>query len=316
MKSSAIMNKNVVDVEQPQTLADLERLLRRGSDFYAIITQALAEAILAAWNTSNRRIDQIRVQALKRDQASGRFLAGEQIGFGVFPDSVQLGDGQHRLMAQTASNTEQTYHVRIFNDEAEFMVFVATRDSGKNRTLADLFTILHVADGSGAAMAFERVTNAWQQFMGATPARLTRQERLDFAYKHVKEIRYVLTLPHRQFRAHVLAAIAIAYGKHPKAVAEFIAHVIDGSELAPGSPALVLSKAVNDLNAARGPKEKDRAMGLTLRAIHDGIRGKKKTAIRKAQLGATPVREAVVEFAGAEIANAWEARHGTRGSAK
>src|SRR5262249_5443456 len=160
---------------------------------------------------------------------------GETIGFGVFPDSIQLGDGQHRLLAQVASGTEQVYHVRVFTDDTEFAVFVMTRDSGKGRTLADLFTILHVTEGSGAAMAFERVTKALQTFMGATRGRLSRQERLDFAYKHAKEIRYVLGLPNRQFRAHVLAAVGIAYGKHPKLVGDFVAQVISGAGLAAGS---------------------------------------------------------------------------------
>lgn len=312
--NAVIMQKNQGDskdpAERPRTLVELEALLRRGSDFYVALSAALADAILSAWNGANRRIDEVRVQALKRDQIAGRWVAGEVIGFGVFADAIQLGDGQHRLRAQVASATEQVYRVRCFTDEAEFARFVTTRDSGKTRSLADLLGILLVAEGSGPAGVFERVANAMQMFMGSTPSRMTKQERLDFAYKRAGEIRYVLSLPTRQFRAHVLAAIAIAHRGHSKAVAEFMAKVISGADLRAGSPALELSKALPDLNDARGAKDKDRAVGVVLRVLHDGIRGRSKTAVNSVlRTPNSPIVAAVAEFAGADVASAWVERN-------
>jgi len=309
--SNAIMSKDAgesKDIERPRNLEALEALLRRGQDFYVMLSASVADAILGSWNTGNRRVDQVRVQALKRDQSAGRWLAGEAIGFGVFAGRIQLGDGQHRLMAQVASGTELVYLVRTFVDEVEFDMFVTTRDSGKNRTLADLFTILHVTEGSGSAMSFERVTNAMQTFMGARPGRLSRQERLDFAFDHAKEIRYVLGLRKRDFKAHILAAIAIAYAKNQKQVEEFVAQVISGAQLPAGSPALELTKALPDLSNARSGRERDRAMGIVLRVINDGIRGRKKTSIRGSKASGSPMRDAIAEFAGARIANEWAAR--------
>jgi hypothetical protein len=310
-KSSVAKNQQEIKPERPTSLMEMERLIRAGVDFHVALTAKLAGEILIAWNTGNRRIDEVRAQAMKRDMAAERWLAGEAIGFGpTDDDGIELGDGQHRLHAQVASNTEQVYHVRVFSDATEFAVFIATRDSGKVRTLADLIGILRLADGSGAAMAFERVCNAWQSFLGNKPARLTRQERLDFAYKHVGEIGYVLTLPTRQFRAHTLAAIAIASTKYRKPVAEFISQVISGADLPAGSPALELSKALPALNEAAGIKEKERAMANVMRVIHDGIRGRKRTTVHAiARTKDSPIIEAIVEFAGKSAATGWTERH-------
>ena len=124
-------NDMTIKADRPASLGDLERLLRRGADFYCSIPAAVAEAALATWNTGNRRLDELRVQAMRRDMAAARWLSGEVIGFGVFPDSIQIGDGQHRLRAQVLSATEQVYRVRCFKDDEEFERFVITRDSGK-----------------------------------------------------------------------------------------------------------------------------------------------------------------------------------------
>lgn len=312
------MNRSLADIksdiERPRNLAELEHLLRRGNDFYCAVLPLVAEAVLSAWNGGNRRIDEVRVQALKRDQVAGRWLAGEVIGFGISADSIQLGDGQHRLRAQVASGTEQIYRVRCFADETDFAQFVITRDSGKVRTLTDLIAILGITEGSGAAGLFERVANAIQTFKGAAPARMTKQERLDFAYAHAAEIRYVLSLPTRSFRAHTLAAVAIAHRKHPKPVVEFLAKVISGADLPSGSPALELSKALPDLNCARSAKDKDRAIGVALRVIHDGIRGKRKSTVQSLLRTAnSPVVAAIAEFAGADVATVWVERNARGG---
>jgi hypothetical protein len=307
MRNATIMTKNgggsKMDVERPDTLVALEALLRRGIDFYCTISPALAEGVLSAWNTSNRRIDEVRVQAMKRDMTAMRWLSGEVIGFGILSEGIQVGDGQHRLRAQVGSGTEQVYRVRCFTDEIEFARFVTTRDSGKARSLADLLSILGL---TGSPTAFERVANAIQTFNGAMPSRLTKQERLDFAFDRASEIKYVLSLPTRSFRAHTLAAVAIAYRKYPKPVADFMAKVISGAELPAGSPALELSKALPDLNAARGAKEKDRTMATVLRVINDGIRGKRKTVIKALlRTDNSPIVAAIEEFSGANIAKAW-----------
>ncbi len=293
----------------PRDLLELEAVLRDGRTLYVVISAKLAEAALAAWNIGNRRYDEVTAQRYRRDMEAGRWLADGEIGFGVFAgEPVQLGDGQHRLGAQVSSGTSQRYNARVFTDHDEFAVFVLTCGGGRPRTLADQLKIFDVAETSGAAQAFERVVNAMHGFMGAKASRLSTQERMDFAYAYVKPIKYAMTLPKRAFKAHLLAAIALAHSRRGKATEDFVAQVISGAELAYGSPALELSKALPDMNDARDAKSKDKAMGRMLRVLFDATNGKHSTAIVGAKASGAPMLRAISALVSADAANAWVAR--------
>lgn len=294
---------NQPQAQDPRDIAEFEAVIRTFPDGAAApvqVSAALASEIVGRWNTGNRRLDQVAVARYARDMRESRWQADREIAFGVMDDGIRLGDGQHRLCAQGQSSTAQRYIVRVFTDADEFSRYVLTVDGGKARTLANQFSIFGVADGSGAAQRIERVCNAMQTFLGQRPSTLSMQERMDFAIGHQPSLKFVLSLPHRQFKAHVLAAIAIAHGKKKKLVESFVEELVGAPELK--GPALVLSRSLPDLNAAPNAKEKDRATAIVLRVLWDVCSGRSKTTVAKAQL-AGPVLEAVVGFCGRDVAD-------------
>lgn len=294
--------------EAPKDLAALEAILRRGQSTATIaISATLAGAIRLTWNEGNRRYNEVRAQKHKRDMDAGKWLDGSEIAFGVFDGRIVVGNGQHRFGAQVASGTTQVYHARIFTDQSDFALYVATCDCD-GRTLADLLRIFGLADSNGAAQAFERIVNAMQGFCGMQPSRLNKGERADYAYLHAKSCRYVLGLPKRMFKAHVLAAIAMAHEKRPAEVERAIARVISGADLRAGSPELELSKALPDLNAARDGKAKDVAMGRVLRALCDAAHGRTRTAIFGARVTSNVMLDTIAEMVSPEVAELWAAR--------
>jgi hypothetical protein len=302
------MNQQPTTVK-PRTMADLEALIRAGHDVPAlIITPALALPILEQWNGGNRRRDEVTVQRYRRDMDANRWLAGGEIAFGVVEGAVVLGNGQHRIAAQVAAGVPQQYNARIFSDSDDFEVYVLSCDGGRNRTLADQFKIFGITESANAAAIFERTVNAMQNFLGQKAARLSKQERMDFALQYVKSVRYALSLPSREFKAHLLAAIVFAHDKKAKPTEAFIAQVMSGAGLAEGSPALVLGQALAEMNAATSFRAKDRAMGHMLRTIHDGINGKKRSAVIGARHAAKPMSEALSTLVSASAADAWVER--------
>jgi hypothetical protein len=311
MKQEA-MKMATNDTMRPKTIADLETLLRLGQDIARIeITAPIAAQILEKWNDGNRRLDQITVQRYRRDMEASpsKWLADGEIGFGALLEGTELGNGQHRMAAQVASGTTQRYHARVFTDSDQYGVYVLTSDGGRGRSLADHLKVFGITSSPGDSAAFEQVVNSMQAFLGAKPGRLSKQERMDFALPRVKEVRYALALPKKQFKAHVRAAIAFAYGKRPKPVDEMISRVISGADLRQSSPELVFSKALDELNSARGVKEKDRAMGRTVRAIYDGITGAKRTAVSRAAFNSDAMIRAITELVSKAAAEAWLERH-------
>jgi hypothetical protein len=287
----------------PASLEELEALLRREKDLHGVtIIAGVAKAILEHWNNGNRRIDQVAVQRYRRDQEAGRWLQDGEIGFGVFADSITLGDGQHRLQTQVITGLAQRYFIRVVGDPGDFGMYVMTRDAGKGRTIADMLGIFGIAPAN--ASTFERIINAMQSFYGTKAQVFSRQERIDFARDHVASVRYVLGLPRRRFKAHLLAAIALAYGKAP-GIQDTIAAVVAGTGLSAGTPAHVLSQSLAELNDAKDAKSKDRAMGMVLRVLHDGLLGRRRSAVTKVQADSTHVREGIGALVSKAAAEAW-----------
>lgn len=290
---------------EPTTLDELEGILRRGRDVMVAIAPAIAAQLKEKWNEGNRRLDEVTVQRYRRDMESNRWLRDGEIGFGVLADKpTSLGNGQHRMAAQVASGTTQSYHARVFSDPDEFALYVLTVDGGKNRTLADELRIFGIADNSQSAQRYERTVNAMHAFVGARSCRLSKPERFDFALRYQKSVKYALGLPNKTFKAHLLAAIALAHTKRRSEVEDLIAHVISGEMLQAG-PALTIMKALPDFNEARKGSQKDRAMGLLLRAIYDGVRGKQRTSVEHVKSDSVPMREAITALVSSEAADGW-----------
>jgi hypothetical protein len=269
------------------------------------VTPALAKDIIEHMNDGNRRLNEIDVQRYRRDMDAGKWARDTVIGFGIFDGKIHFGDGQHRMFAQLASGTTQRYLAKVFSDRDEYQVYVLTVDGGRNRSLADQLKIFGISESSGDCKRFEAITNQMQAFVGTRPSRASKAERMEFAMGYVKPIRYVLGLPPRTFKAHLLAAIAFAHTKRARDVENFIGHVISGANLEVGSPALKLLQAVPDLNDAKDAKRKDRALGFVIRAIYDGITGRGKTAIFKAEAGSALNRTAIGALVSVDVADAW-----------
>ncbi|HEU4728410.1 MAG TPA: hypothetical protein VFT22_10985 [Kofleriaceae bacterium] len=292
-----------------RTIEQFEELVRRGRDIHrAVFTSKVVGEIRQRFNAGNRRYDEITAQKYRRDMEAGRWMPDREVGFGVIDGRIQIGNGQHRFGGQAASGTDQRYTVRVFTDPDDFALYVITCDAGRVRTLADYLSLFGVAPNSGAAALFQRIVNAMQTFVGERPTRLSPQERMDFSLQYAKSIKYVLGLPRRDFKAHLLAAIALAHARRKDAVAEFIGRVTVGADLAIGSPELELKTHLPAMNATNVAKEKDRAMGRLLRVIFDAVEGKRRTFIHQTKPESQVMRDAIAALTSREIADMWVAR--------
>lgn len=288
-------------------ITDLEAKIREGRDFDWTLSWEVAHAILAAWNEGNRPLRELRVQRHRRAMERGKFQAGHVIGFGLLNGQVRVGDGQHRMAAQVITKTSQTYRVRVFASDVEFNLFVMACDpAGGARTLGDILTILNVCAAS-AAPRFERVINAIVGFYGQTRSRQTMDERTAEAARFATPIKYVLGLPQKQFKAHVLAAIALVHMKHGVKVEKFIADVISGKEAR--GITLDFIRALPEFNAARTAADKDRVMGVVMRVLYDAIKGRARSTTRTGGgLEGNAYHESIADVCGWDVADAWIGR--------
>lgn len=317
MKVTDMSKTTARGVHEPRTLEEIEAILREppedaGSMKCVLIriSASLAAQIDEQWNEGNRPMNDIHVQQYRRDMTTENWLRDGEIGFGAIPGSLMaLGNGQHRFRAQVLSGTTQQYLARVFFDADEYAKYVMTVDGGRNRTMADVYRIFNIVDATGASQAMDRIVNAMQNFSDQRPSKQSKTERLEFALKHVKGVRYALGLPRREFKAHLLAAVAYAFEKEPKSVEEFVASVVSGADLKPTSAALALKNSLPHLNGATGPKDKDRAAGLMARAIFDGCSGRRTTIAKAPRTSCLP---AIAHFLSKTAATAWARRQGIK----
>lgn len=271
------------------------------------ISARLAGEIVAnegGWNQENRRLVEIFVQKYKRDMDRGDWQPNSTIILGLFDDAtVLLGDGQHRLVAQSRSGKSQKYILKLYRDRQDFSDAVTTVDAGKARSLSDLATILGLTTGS--AQAFERTVNAMQMFHGDKPSRNTNQERLKFAAQYTRSLQYVHSLRTREFKAHLLAAIALAHAREPKVVEALIADVIRKSGLVDGSPAHALVQNLADMNAAPNWAAKQHAMVAVLRVCNDSRLRRTKSVVSRMRANAPHTFGAIAYFTNDSIATAY-----------
>jgi len=299
------------------SLNQLEHLLRSQETSTPITDVALSAAaareIIEKWGKGNRPVSDVTVQKYKGDMENNRWRSHSPIGFGVFPDKIQIGDGQHRLIAQDKSSTTQVYSVQAFSDSDEFEVFVKTVDSGKPRKLSDLFSILETFPPNQSARA-QAITNFMMKFSDIKLTTESQQDKVDYATSHLKAIRFASSLNSKEFQSHVAAAIAIAHKKHQRVVEAFVDAVHSGVGLAAGSPALVFKNALNDLNCIaltnkKEVKPRDRAMAVTLRVIYDHARNKKTSHVKKTRTDSKYLHEVITYFISSDVADQYLARH-------
>jgi hypothetical protein len=98
------------------------------------VTPEIAKHYLS-YNTKNRAKSDRNIRFLAQQMEKGLFIEnGESI---VFDENMKLTDGQHRLMAIIKSG--KSYHMPVVKGVA--VKSMATYDTGKNRSSADVLTI-------------------------------------------------------------------------------------------------------------------------------------------------------------------------------
>lgn len=271
----------------------------------ADITARCADQIIDAegWNQGNRRLEEPLVDKFKRDMDHGEFLDMSDLIVGSEPLDggfvFRLGDGQHRLNAQARSGKTVKYVIKYYSDPADFAQAVTKVDSGKPRTKADLVKVLGLNDS--AFQQYERIVSAMLRFEGKKVGRMSNVEWISYSEKFSKSIKWSLSLPWRQFKAHVLAALVFAHARQKTVTEELVSLTVAGAGLATGSAPLALKNALGVLNDAKNEDAKTRAMVYVLRVLHDAYKGRgvSYSVIKRTK----PYADAVQFFAGADAAH-------------
>ena len=166
--------------------------MRNESSCVEVITPKLAQEYLKL-NTNNRPISNLQVNRLVEQMREGKYmLNGEPI---IFSESNVLLQGQHRLLACVKSGCDiETFVVRGVKDE----VF-HTLDSGRNRTVSDVFAISGVPDyakTSSIVIAYIRLTKSLGSFTGLRGYKSLGVNKKDIidVYKNNEELIYDIKL--------------------------------------------------------------------------------------------------------------------------
>lgn len=303
---------------RPSTLEQLtdqllgEAIPNRGRALVQIIVSAaLANALVGQCNLGNRPVrPNMRLQfatAMNEDRWGDSNLI-----FGVIDGSVQIGDGQHRLMAQADTGTTQNYAAWVYTDADEFKAAVRRVDSrGSARSVADLLVINGNLSQQKARTA-ETVANFMMQFDGTVQPRRAPDLESRFAYceTRVPGLEFAIASTAKQvgFKPWARAAIAFAYGKERKATTEFVERIVSKENLRAGMPEHTFLKQQDKLMAAKSPADKRRACAVVLRLIHESAIGSRTTRTN-VRVDSDETMAAVERFAGKRAAAQLKADH-------
>jgi hypothetical protein len=230
-----------------------------------VITPEVARWYLQQHNRGNRPILWSVVDAIAWDIATGKFVV---TGQGIeFDKDMNLVDGQHRLHAIVKADRAQTMRI-TFNAPG----IDAPRDRGRIRAVGDF-----LLDGSGARVAqptrVAAICTAIELLVTQEDVRPTVDRIRDRLAEHRMGIEWVLdAVPARQ-PAFVQASFAYAYPCNTHGVAEFVASYLSLAHLEPGSPALLLHRAVREMPHQRAAQKFD-GMLRTLRCLHLHFQGR------------------------------------------
>jgi hypothetical protein len=222
------------DYERAKTLADGAASVRAQ---IVHVTPALAMALLQR-NRKNRRVSAGRVEVYAREMAAGRWQPNSQ-GIAIGGDG-ELYDGQHRLLAVLQADVMVPMLV-VSGLDAGARV---TIDQGRARTIGDLMRIVDGQKNGATIVSWFRAIES-----------LTAKRRLPLSHGMVQEqlarydvsVRWFLAnIPRRRdlTRSSVIGALLYAHRVAPDEVARFTKRYLSGSDLAEGSPILMLRNYV------------------------------------------------------------------------
>ena len=262
------------------------------------ISAAVAAALIQDCNHGNRPVKTPMLNSYTAAMREDRW-GDSAIILGALEDGLRIGDGQHRLKAQVETGTTQTYGVWVYTDQDDFQAAVRRVDArGNARNVRDLLVIegtMPAGDGMYAEGALN--TMVWFDGTMQRGTALDLDTRMSYAERRIKSLAFVASdIPKRMFRPWILGALAFSHHKDAKATIALVdaATAIDG--LKAGSAAHTLAYLKEQLNAARKPSEKRRAMAIVMRLVHDFSLDRKTAKKIAAQCDATYA--AVKRYAG------------------
>ena len=252
-------------------------------------------ARLLSNNTGNRRLDNNRVRRYANEIVKGQWkTTGDTIKLGR---DGRLLDGQHRLAAIVEANTPVTLAVADGIDHDVFDVL----DSGKNRTIGDVFNIAGVKSANVTA-AVSRMLILFDAGLnpndGHTSSVVSKSDLLDFALAN--EDRLAEAVQHGNFVYSRVGGSQSAWGTFwyntaavdPEGVVEFTEGLVSGANLSTGDPRLALR---NHLTLHQNTNRVAAAV-IYQRVYNAWAEGRKMTRVAPVKFGdmpPTPVRRKV-----------------------
>ncbi len=224
---------------------------------FVVATKPLVDALLAM-NTKNRKLMPSAVARLKNDIQNGSYLPTCE-GFGVDSNGV-LADGQHRLEALKDAGYPPVLILLVTGLDPRAQAVI---NRGSKRSLADALTLMQGRTFSNAVVAactvFVNIKNADKKsadFVHADTSARSDGIIKQSVFRWEEDVAAVIEVCGGQFRAAVIAALAVYYRHNPEAALSFAGKLRTGINLAANDPALrlreTLSKSTASLTGAVG----------------------------------------------------------------
>jgi hypothetical protein len=232
------------------------QLLRGQKERFTVETKLTAELarLLLESNDGNRRIAKSKVASLAHTMKLGKFnaLNGETI---QLSKCGHLNNGQHRLHAVLESGVEQIFTLSFgLERDARFTV-----DQARGRTVAD-FLSMHDLPDSHQVSAVALMLYQWRNFRKVSTDssyRVSMSDLADYAQANYDQISQSVRIVPRA-GAQLVGGVPILAFAHAvfgeidmEMAADYITRLVQGHELAKGSPLLAVRNRFMQRNLPR-----------------------------------------------------------------
>ena len=205
---------------------------------------------------ANRKLNMSHADRLAEDIKRGDWhQTGDPIRF---DRKGNLVDGQHRLQAIINSGRAvELYVARNLDSKA-----MAVIDTGKARSIADVFQIRGVENGRKLAAAIKQIFYLDNDRMASSGPAISQMQadRTLKAHPYLPDaVAKVVEAPAIQPHAQLAAVYCVAHEKHPRKADQWLAAVQKGESLRSGHPVYVLREKLLDMRGTgsttqmRGP---------------------------------------------------------------
>lgn len=241
-------------------------------------------------NTHNRRLNERNVLVWAQEMEEGRWRSnGEAI---KISESNVLLDGQNRLTALTLQREDMRLEFLVVSGLADEVQ--STMDQGESRSLAQQLTLAAIeADKPlAAALRLHLLWTRGQLFLDTKNSRkyTTAPAMVDYAKNHVSTVE--LMRQARRYRqaplkeSLVLVAFAVLSEQHgQEQAAQFFQGLMDGVNLAPGSPILALRNRLVNIKADRIRVTNQTLLGYVVQAFNAWTAGRPMAKVQRPKDG-------------------------------